>query len=502
MSLVSSVLGTTGAVDFNGVIGGTGGVNVVGPGNVAMAAAMSYTGTTAVNAGVLALDFSQATSPAGNIVSGSSPLSLGGGVLALLGSGGATSSQAFNGTTVNPGGSLVALNVDRAGTVNLNLGGLARNAGGTVDFYTLGSGSIQTTSGGASTILSDANGTAYATVNGSDWAAKDASNTYIVGGSTLANFYTPSTANLLGGNADVAGKTTLNIGTTVTSLRFNNTSGTVNIAGHILTTGGILVTPGVTAAGSSITDGAGGGTLRQTLGGDLVVIQNSPQPFTISANIAGAGLTKSGSGLLVLGGSNTYTGTTCVNGGTLQGTLAALPTAIQLSNNANVAIDDQGGAATFSQSINGNGSFTKVGQGTLTLGTSSATATAAQHTSRPARSRYRAAAAPAGAAAVYSFDNVSGTTVNNDGSLGAAKNATLLNERHGHRHGTPRSRQCGFHQRHERRLRGGQPDERRRARPEWRQLDGLDLVQGTARRFRLACSLPVCQRRRLPDDHQ
>ncbi len=379
VTIVSAATGNN-AVTFSGAIsnGGTGfGVNVLGPGNVVFAASNTYSGVTAVNAGVLALAFSQAMSPASNIVASSSPLSLGGGVLALLGSSGVTNNQTFNGTTVNPGSSTVALVPNGGGTTNLNLGTVTRNAGGTVDFNVLGNGAITISPPGtANTILSDANGVAYGTFGGSDWAAVAGDGVTITAGSNVSGFYTASTAGgsefVAGNNVDVSSgvNTQLRLGPstiTIASLHFNQSpASTIDVYGNSLTTGGILVTPN--DGGSSIVDGFGGGTLQGPASGDLVVIQNSANPFTIQAVIAGGGLTKAGSGLLVLNpnnGANTFTGPTTVSGGTLQGPVGSLPTAVTLTNKATLAIDDQGGNVTFNPSITGNGGLVKIGGGVL-----------------------------------------------------------------------------------------------------------------------------------------
>ncbi|MGD1085246.1 MAG: Ig-like domain repeat protein, partial [Verrucomicrobiota bacterium] len=73
-----------GSMTVNGQIAGTDfGVTKTGGGILTLtgeaAGANTYTGATAVNAGALVLDFTQSTSPAANIISASSPLSLGGG---------------------------------------------------------------------------------------------------------------------------------------------------------------------------------------------------------------------------------------------------------------------------------------------------------------------------------------------------------------------------------------------------------------------------------------
>ena len=84
-------------------------------------------------------------------------------------------------------------------------------------------------------------------------------------------------------------------------------------------------------------------------------------------------LNKTGPGTLELTGSNTFSGPITVAGGTLQGSVASLPTSITLAGTAgspaNVTFD-QGQDATYAQSVMGPGSLTKAGAGTLTLGAS------------------------------------------------------------------------------------------------------------------------------------
>ena len=372
ITIVSSATGQN-ALTFSGPISESAAgqnVTVQGPGNVVFAARNTYTGTTAVNGAALALDFSQAASPTTNIVSASSPLSLAAGTLAVLGNPGSSNSQTFANTTIAAGASAIALNPLSNGTTNLALGTITRSAGATVDFNLIGSGAISTASGASGQILTDTNGVAYATVNGgSDWAAVSSGN---IVGLTSVGGYTSSTQGL-SGNVDINSSPTLSGAATMTSLRFNQASGnTIDMAGNTLTTGGILVTP--TDGGSQIIDSVGTGSLSGPANGDLVVSQNNTaQPFTISANITGSGLTKSGAGTLILGGNNTYTGTTFVNGGVLQAPAASLPTNVVMSGNSNLTIKDTVASANFGQSISGNGSWTinMVNNGTLNVAGSS-----------------------------------------------------------------------------------------------------------------------------------
>ena len=200
----------------------------------------------------------------------------------------------------------------------MNLGAITRN-GGTLDVTnpagTLSAtNGVLTTSGTASTVLTDSTGAAYVSVGGSDWGAKDASNTFIVPLTTVGS-YTNSTGTALSGHADVIGNVNLSGSSTVSTLRFN--SGSQTVSGGTLSTGGVLMT------GNSGASAINGGTLRGTAGGNLTIIQNNTASnlsigSVIGDNASATALIKSGPGALVLSGANKYTGPTNVLGGRLQ----------------------------------------------------------------------------------------------------------------------------------------------------------------------------------------
>ncbi|MGB7160729.1 MAG: autotransporter-associated beta strand repeat-containing protein, partial [Tepidisphaeraceae bacterium] len=317
---------------------------------------------TLVEGGTLLLDFSQSGVDSNIINNGhgvapytitgsrTSGLHLAGGTLVVKGGGaGDVNFQEFNNDQANdslvgfrvlPGASSVVADQNGATSLTVNLGKLSnsqRLVGGTVDFTLPTTGafvlpidtSAPTTTVGADNAIMTANGAAFATVGGTDWAATDvlASNARnIVAGSSIGGFYTANGASSLSGNADMSAgvDTTLAGDATTTSLRFHN-SGTrsINAGGNILTTGGILVTSSGNGP-TSIT----GGTLRGAISPtnalqDLVVIQNNTAAAlsidaTIVDNTNATGLTKAGPGTLDLTAANSYTGTTTVTGGTLK----------------------------------------------------------------------------------------------------------------------------------------------------------------------------------------
>ncbi|WP_157216372.1 autotransporter outer membrane beta-barrel domain-containing protein [Flavisphingomonas formosensis] len=87
---------------------------------------------------------------------------------------------------------------------------------------------------------------------------------------------------------------------------------------------------------------------------------------TVDAPLTGSGgLTKTDLGTLILGGVNTYTGTTTVTDGTLVGSATSFGTGA-INNNANLVIA-QPTDATFANRIMGAGNFYKTGTGTLQL---------------------------------------------------------------------------------------------------------------------------------------
>ncbi|MDR3299933.1 MAG: autotransporter-associated beta strand repeat-containing protein [Candidatus Accumulibacter sp.] len=174
-----------------------------------------------------------------------------------------------------------------------------------------------------------------------------------------------------------------------------NSGGTApDASGQTFTASGTLTA----ASGAKSTDNVGTGGIAYDiqdilLGADGVTVDISTEN-TLTRNLTGiGGLTKSGSGTLILGGVNTYTGATTVSaGGTLQagaantiqnsgavivnGTFALNGYDQTIKNLSGTGAITLGGATltvnqsrdgAFSGVISGTGTLTKTGAGALTL---------------------------------------------------------------------------------------------------------------------------------------
>ena len=143
--------------------GGTGGLTKLGFGNLVLFGANTYTGTTSNEVGTLTLDFTQPTSPANNIINSASSLVLGGanagaGVnnfaqLTVNGAASVVNSQAFTATHVTIGNGVVQTINGASGTMNVDLGALDHDVGGTLTIVPAAAGSLHTSSANVNGIL-------------------------------------------------------------------------------------------------------------------------------------------------------------------------------------------------------------------------------------------------------------------------------------------------------------------------------------------------------------
>jgi len=135
---------------------------------------------------------------------------------------------------------------------------------------------------------------------------------------TTSNDSDITTANVTDDGTAINGSISAN--TTINSLKINAAgASTIGIGSGdtlTLTSGGLLETSNVGANGVTIN---GPGKITSGNNADLIVLQNNTGAgMAINAVISGSiGLTKSGAGLLTLGSTNTYTGATTINSGTV-----------------------------------------------------------------------------------------------------------------------------------------------------------------------------------------
>ncbi|MGY3230956.1 fibronectin-binding autotransporter adhesin [Luteibacter sp. HA06] len=329
----------------NGVASQTGGVTV-NSGLLTLAGENTYTGDTTVTHGVLVV------SRDANLGAATNDIHLDGGMLATtssfdtsrdltVGSAGGTL-DAFTGATLGVNGVVSGngtLSVNGAGTVvldgnNTYSGGTVVNAG-TLQVGSdanLGSangavtidngGTLHTTGNIASTrgitaglggdahVAVDANTTFVTSggVNGGTGLVKNGAGTLAISGALSQSGGT--TVNdgtlLLSGNNTYQGGTTLNGGT----LQVSDDANLGDAANHVAFNGGEL------HATADLTTGR---TLDTTNGANADLAVDGGKTFTVNGVVQGnGGLSASGAGTLVLGGTNTYAGNTSVDGGTLQ----------------------------------------------------------------------------------------------------------------------------------------------------------------------------------------
>ncbi|WP_079821558.1 autotransporter-associated beta strand repeat-containing protein [Salmonella enterica] len=348
---------------FDNAISGSGQVVKSGDGALTLSGANSYSGGTLISDGTLVAsnvealgtgdvtddavlelntggDFDNAISGSGQVVkSGDETLTLSG-------------SNTYTGGTLISGGTLVASNVEALGSGDVtNDAVLELNTGGTFDNVISGSGQV--------------------VKSGDDALTLSGANTY-TGGTTINDGTLVATSVDALGTGDVTDNATLELNTGGT---FDNAisgsgqvvksgdkmltlSGANSYSGGTLISDGTLVATNVEALGTG--DVTNNATLELNTGGDF------------TNNISGNGqVVKSGDDTLTFSGSNTYTGGTTINDGTLVATSVEALGSGDVTNDAVLALNTGG---DFANNIGGTGSVVKSGDETLTLsGTNSYT---------------------------------------------------------------------------------------------------------------------------------
>ncbi|EEG3650908.1 autotransporter outer membrane beta-barrel domain-containing protein [Salmonella enterica subsp. enterica serovar Derby] len=386
--------------DFDNAISGSGQVVKSGDETLTLSGTNTYTGGTTISGGT----FDNAISGSGQVVkSGDDTLTLSG-------------SNTYTGGTIISGGTLVASNVEALGTGDVtNDAVLELNTGGDFDNAISGSGQV-VKSGDETLTLSGSNTyTGGTLISGGTLVASnvealgsgDVTNDAVLELNTGGDF-----TNAISGSGQVvkSGDETLTL------------SGANSYTGGTLISGGTLIASNVEALGTGdVTDNAvlelnTGGDFDNAISGSGQVEKSGDETLTLSgansytggtlissgtlvANdvnalgtgdvtdnavlelntggtfdnaISGSGqVVKSGDETLTLSGSNTYTGGTTINDGTLIATSVDALGSGDVTDNAVLELNTGG---DFDNAISGSGQVVKSGDETLTLsGTNSYT---------------------------------------------------------------------------------------------------------------------------------
>ncbi|MCL9343731.1 autotransporter-associated beta strand repeat-containing protein [Salmonella enterica subsp. enterica serovar Enteritidis] len=342
--------------DFTNNIGGTGRVEKSGDQTLTLSGSNTYTGGTLISSGTLVATSVDALGT-GNVTNNATlALNTGGDFINNIGGTGRveksgddaltlSGSNTYTGGTLISGGTLVANDVNALGTGDVtDNAALMLNTGG--DF------------------INNIGGTGRVEKSGDDTLTLSGSNTYtggtlISGGTLVAN-----DVNALG-TGDVTDNATLALNAVGD---FNNAIGgsgkveksgddTLTLSGSNTYTGGTLINGGTLVASNVEALGTGDVT------DDATLELNTGGKFDNA--ISGSGnVVKSGADTLTLSGSNTYTGGTTINDGTLVATsVDALGTG-DVTDDATLELNTGG---DFDNAISGSGQVVKSGDDTLTL---------------------------------------------------------------------------------------------------------------------------------------
>ena len=407
---------------YSGNISGSEGLTKLGPNTLILNGVNTYSGLTTISGGTLQIGdgsngsiggssdvadsgllvfnlASGTTTFAGNISGSGSLTQLGGNVLCLAGN------NTYTGpTTISIGtlqiGSLTGLasstpvSISSSGVLDLDSfsatigsltgsGMVTNSAGSSTSTLTLAPAAGTTTFSG---VITNGAGQTALTLSGAATEVLTGSNTY-------SGLTTISAGTLQIGSGGTIGSITGTSGVADSGLLvFDLSSGTTTLSGNITGSGGlkqmgasVLCLTGsntyngpttISAGTLQIGDGGAGGSIDGTSGvaitnnSNLLAFDLSSGTTSVLAVISGnGGLTQMGPSLLVLTGSNTYSGlTTIASGGTLQigsgGTTGSIGGTSSVADNGLLAFD-LSNSATFSKSVTGLGGLTQMGSSIL-----------------------------------------------------------------------------------------------------------------------------------------
>ncbi|WP_253256654.1 autotransporter-associated beta strand repeat-containing protein [Stenotrophomonas sp. VV52] len=344
-----------------GNIAGSGGLVKDGDTTLTLTGTNSYGGGTTVNAGTLV---GTSASLQGGIANESAV------VFDQAGDGTFNGSISGSGTLTKQGGGALRL-----------AGANSYSGGTTVEAGTLigDTDSLQGDITDNATLVFDqgSDGTYAGVISGNGSLVKQGGGTLaLTGANSYSGGTTINAGTLLGDTTSLQGDIVDNANLVFEQGDGDTFAGSISGSGTLTKQGfGVLRLAGINSYSGGTTISAG------TLVGDTTslqgnIVDNASLVFdqgddgTFSGAISGTGaLTKEGEGALTLAGSNSYSGGTTVDAGTLIGNTSSLQG--DIANNA-ALVFDQAANGTYAGTLSGDGSLDKTGAGTLLLSGNSA----------------------------------------------------------------------------------------------------------------------------------
>ena len=347
-------------------------INKIGPGTLKFSATQGHTGPTTVLAGTLQYGINNMLST-GTVTVNSGVLDINNfsdsvGIITLQNSG----------SIIDSGGTTAVLT--STGTGAFQSGTVSASLGGSV------AAGISKTTSGRVILSGDNNFTSTSIALSAGYLNLRHNNALGASGTTLATTITSGAVLEFENNITLPSTKTI----TANSTGVNNVGALRNISGS--NTIGANITLGST--NTRINSDSGTLTIPSVSGNTFNVLFGGAGNTTVSGAISttSGNLTKDGAGVLTLSGTNTYTGTTTINGGTIVanttdslgngsvtntlifngGTLKADGTIASPSNRSvtltgNATFDTNGNSISIAGTVGSVGGLTKSGAGTLTL---------------------------------------------------------------------------------------------------------------------------------------
>ncbi len=241
--------------------------------------------------------------------------------------------------------------------LKIEAGGITNNSNDVLETIdnNISTGAVQTWTANTG----DLSFTGTITVNSSTTVsgAKDTTFSGSLAGNANLNKDGAGTLTMAGSTGGFTGGVTISNGTMISgapgglpgNVTYTINGGTLDLNGQSLTMSGL--------------NGSGG---EVKLNSADLTINNTINTFYGGAISGSGALIKDGTALQELTGTNSYTGGTMVNAGTLQGT-AGVGLQGDITDNANVAFNQASGTGTYADVVSGTGTVNKIGNGIVVL---------------------------------------------------------------------------------------------------------------------------------------